>query len=185
MPDYFPIFNSTGRRVFNSSGQPVFGRIRNGSVSFTLGTRVVFSGSTNYSIPGGTVSISHSYTLTRSNYATFSSDATEYYSDLFLGTDAFSRTWTIRAKLKSVTFGYLSGSGFRISANHTGVVLLSGVESTLAASITPGYTKASSLYIPEGTYTPSPSSGTNGTPYNGQTDVYADPNSVSVTFTEA
>ncbi len=160
MPDYYPLFDGTGKRVCNASGAPVFARVRAGSLSPAVSVYAyceeapVIPGPT---APAGNTTLTVSPTLTRSSYTSFSAYSNSTYTAWsYIGTDGSGKLWYIRGIITNVEVSYSSGfrlyvrAGVQRGVKNTGGTIVMWDEMVASWSY---LTKSSGVYVPDGDYT--------------------------------
>jgi len=182
MPDFYPLFNSSHKLVFNQDGKPVFARVRNGTITLTL--HVVGEALSDGYYPAGSTSYDFTCTLTRTAYKTFTSNRTSmvYGSWVNIGKNYWNYDTYIRLGCEYISFIYMSASaGWRLSASI--IFGRSTDQSSYYDSAYPTFywEKTSNLLVPDGDttekYTANPFT-------NGNMRVTA-PSPVTLTFNES
>lgn len=179
MPDYKPLFNSsTGKRVFNAAGAPVFAYVRAGSLSLPIS--VVCSCYEREVIPGplapaGSITITQNLSLARSGYSTFANYTNSTWSAWqYIGTADNGTQWYIRGMITFVQVSYSSGFRVQVQANVARGYLSGGTIYAWDAYMSgpaafPYLTKTSGIYLPDGDYSVSPNTITAANGYHSLT----------------
>lgn len=189
MPDYFPLFDSTsGKRVFNATGMPVFARVRSGNAGVPITITSEITSAFFPGTPTGTSVVNNTFSLARISYGTFSSfspssTSEHIYQITNIGQDSGGTTWYLTATIFGLSLSYNATDNRMQFVVNFGVKMstfptygVGGFQDNFSKTLY----KTSNVYFPEGDYTtPSPTGGT----IDGMTATISIPS--SVTFTEA
>lgn len=186
MPDYKPLFNTSGKRLFATTGEPLFAYVRAGHIDVAINV----SGHSDayvygYGVPASDVSHTFNCVLTRSGttFSTFSSQSGQSY-DLFLCTDTAGREWRTYISLGTVSLSY-SATTHRWTLGISGGCRYQDQASSsqfkVGQSCYPSYLSDTDL-VPDTTYTGSNVTATYGSPEYTRCTA---PSSLTLSFTEA
>lgn len=148
---YQPLFNASGKPVFDASGRIVWATVRAGALHFTLSlaTRSNYVGS--YSAPTGTGSVSVSLSLERSSYGVFAAWSGPQVSTEYLGQDSRGEDCYLVSAIRYVSVSYAGGGIHTISATYTAIHNNNGsLTSGIGGSVGRSYTLSG--YFPDGSY---------------------------------
>ena len=159
MPNYYPIFNSAGKRVFNSSGAPVFGYVRSGSVSFAISFTGANTNTEGYKPSPKYATVTSNVTLARTAYSAFTgfnpgASGWVRSSAVYLGKDSvYNYDWYQSVTIEKVLVGYSGGFSLTVRCGiYRGYMYSGSITWSDGGAHDFSCSKSSAVYLPDGNY---------------------------------